>query len=64
MLWATVWATITGGVGIESSDDNGSAGIDHLRIEQLVSPDGVPLEGGLDYWVSWVNPFDTNGSDG
>ena len=41
-----VWATTTGAVGIENSDANRSAGIDHLHMEQLVRPFGVP-SGGL-----------------
>ena len=44
-VWATVWATTTGAVGIVNSDAKRSAGIDHLRAVQLVMPDGVPSEG-------------------
>ena len=44
-IWATVWATTTGAVGIEKSDANGSAGIDHLHLEQMVTLVGVPSAG-------------------
>ena len=46
-IWATVWATTTGAVATESSGDNGFADIDHLQIEQLIRPVGVPYGRGL-----------------
>ena len=44
-LWATVWATTTGAVAIETSGGDGFTGIDHLRIEQSV--DGSNPSGGV-----------------
>ena len=35
-VWATLWAPTTDALVIENSDANGSAGIDHLHMEQLV----------------------------
>ena len=44
-LWATVWATTTGAVAIETSSGNRSDGVDHLHREQLIRPVGAPSAG-------------------
>ena len=66
-VWATLWAPTTDALVIENSDANGSAGIDHLHMEQLVRPGGVSRAQGYRLlkkaWAQIKDDIDESGID-